>query len=726
MLIKNPVQQKPKSSEQSEPKKAGKLFSVTTDLGATKPETKPTTTRAKKVVDDSLEVAQNMKKYFAKYEKRYKLVTTEEDLIAYMVERPELGFDTETDGKDDVWKDNLVGFSIGNERDCIYVPLFHEKGTNYQGDFGRLKEILTGGGRKYWGMNTKFDRSEMSIWAGDACLYLRDPAQKALRPHAVRPEGFDIPMCWDAEIAARLLDNREQVALKAQYILHIDPDEEFYNYSSLFKQKFSKYDPAVVGIYGGVDAIKHYILGKYQEKKMRKEFPRIYKLMKNVELPLIDVVMNMEMTGIAIDEPYYADFTASLRAEMDEKLGEIQRDFPGFNPNSPKQVGEVLFDRLRLPDHSKSRKTGEEWLAKIHHPIPKLILDIRKLSKSISTYTEAIPACAIKDENGIPIVHTTYHTIGADTGRFSSSGPNLQNQPKDNRFRRGFVARPGHKLVSCDFSQQEQAILAGGSQDPRMLEGANNGRDYYALMASIIWDLPYERCTKKGDHKHLRNRCKSIVLGVTYGMGSKSLCESLNNDSTDHVYTIEECDQILEKFYSGFPYVKKFQEECAEFGTNYGYMETVLGRRRYFQYLGKPAFDCPDHPEVADTLNGLKYWNQIRACLDEAKAEGIKVFDNRWKQQDELRQTCNHYCQGSAADQTKVCMLALWRDEEFREKYHGQILLQVHDELIAEFPDEFAVEGGKHMAEVMSEVGSEVGRAKIWCEPEVMEFWQKS
>lgn len=724
MLIKNPTQKPPKKSASSEPKKVGALFSVTTDLGATATTKAAKTPRAKAIPDDSIEVMHRIKQLFAKYESRYRLVTTEEELIEYMSTRPELGFDTETDGKDSVWTDCLVGFSIGNDKDCIYVPLFHEKGTNYQGDFGRLKEILTGN-RKYWGMNTKFDRSMMKVWASDEYSYLRDPVKKAERPRAVRAAGFDIPMCWDAEIAARLLDNRDLAALKPQYIKYIDPDEEFYDYKSLFKQKFSKYDPAVVGIYGGVDAIKHYILGKYQEKKMRAHFPRIYKLMKNVELPLIEVVMDMELRGITVDKSYYAQFTAELRAEMDSKLAEIQKDFPGFNPNSPKQVGEVLFDRLRLPDISKKRQTGEGFLAKMHHPIPKLILEIRKLSKSISTYTEAIPNFAIDDENGIPIVHTTYHTIGADTGRFSCSGPNLQNQPKDNRFRRGFVARPGHKLVSCDFSQQEQAILAGGSQDPRMLEGANTGRDYYALMASIIWNLPYERCTKKGDHKHLRNRCKSIVLGVTYGMGSKSLCESLNNDSLDHVYTIEECDQILERFYSGFPYVKKFQEDCAEFGTKYGYMETVLGRRRYFKHLGGPAFDCPTHPEVAQTLCSLKYYNQIRACLDEAKAEGIKVYDNRWNQTDELRQTCNQYCQGSAADQTKVCMIALFRDPTFREKYQGQILLQVHDELIAEFPEELAEEGGRYMADVMEDVGTEVGRAKIWCSPQIMSFWEK-
>lgn len=703
MLIKNPVQPKTeKKSSGGGEKKVGALFQVSTDLGAT-PVKKSTAPRKKAVVDDSVAVAEAMKKYFAKYESRYRLVTTEEELIEYMSTRPELGFDTETNGKDNVFTDNLVGFSIGDGETCIYVPLFHEKGQNYQGDLTRLKEILTGGGRKYWGMNTKFDRKMMVVWA-----------------------GFDVPMCWDAELACRLLDNRDQAGLKPQYIKYIDPDEQFYDYGSLFKQKFSKYDPAVVGIYGGVDAIKHYVLGKYQEKKMREHFPKIYKLMKNVELPLIDVVMDMELRGVMIDKPYYEQFTAELRADMDAKLAELQRDFPGFNPNSPKQVGEVLFDRLRLPDYSKSRKTGEEFLKKLNHPVPKLILEIRGLSKAISTYTEAIPALAIPDEDGLPIVHTTYHTIGADTGRFSSSNPNLQNQPKDNRFRRGFIARPGCKLISADFSQQEQAVLAGGSQDPKMLEGAENGRDYYALMASIIWDLPYESCTKKGEHKKLRNRCKSIVLGVTYGMSAKSLAESLNSSEPDHTYTTEECENILAKFYSGFPMVKEFQEQCAAFATQKGYMVTALGRRRYFQYLGKPAFECPERPDVAETLNKLKYYNQIRACLDEAKAEGIQVIDNRWRQQDELRQTCNHYCQGTAADQTKVCMIAIFRDEDFRNKYHGRLLLQIHDEVIAEFPEEFAVEGGKHMAKIMSEVGSEVIGAKIWCEPsEPMDHWMK-
>lgn len=734
MLIRNLVQKK----EPEEAKKAvksadtarkssGALFSVKSDLSAEAGKKRVSAPRKKVVQDDSLEVAEKMKKYFSKYAGRYKLVTTEEELIKYMSTRPELGFDTETNGKDNVWFDNLVGFSIGNAEDCIYVPLFHEKGVNYQGDLGRLKEILTGNGRKYWGMNTKFDRSEMRIWASNEYLFLRDAraAEAREKKYAHAACGFDIPMCWDAELAARLLDNRESAALKGQYILHIDPTEEFYDYGHLFKQKFSKYDPAIVGIYGGVDAIKHYVLGKWQEKRMRTMFPRIYKLMKNVELPLIDVVMDMELTGVAIDKPYYEEFTKELHAEMDERLAEIQRDFPGFNPNSPKQVSELLFDRLHLPDYSKSRKTGEDWLKLINHPIPQAIVDIRKFSKAISTYTEAIPALSLEDKDGNFIVHTTYHTIGADTGRFSSSNPNLQNQPRDNRFRRGFIARPGHKLVSCDFSQQEQAILAGGSQDPAMLDGAEHHKDYYALMASIIWDLPYESCTKKGEHKDLRNRCKSIVLGVTYGMGAASLAESLNSTSKDHVYTVEECQQIFDKFYAGFPYVRKFQKDCEEFASTYGYMETVLGRRRYFKYLGKPAFECPSRPDVADTLNHLKYYNQIRACLNEAKAEGIEVIDNRWKQSDELRQTTNAYCQGSAADQTKVCMLALFRDGTFRNKYHGQMLLQIHDEIIAEFPEELAEEGGKYMASVMSEIGTEVGRAKIWSDPQVMTYWVK-
>lgn len=703
MLIKNPTSvAKPAeatvvSSEATQPK--GSLF--TPPPSAVVPKEKKTRAPSTpKVIDDSVSVAQSMKDLFSEYEGKYFLVTTEEDLINYIDAHEELGFDTETDGLDR-YHDQIAGFSLGDEKTCIYVPLNHARGTNYQGDRQKLAEIL--GRRSYWGMNTKFDRGVCIIHC-----------------------GFDVKMKWDAEIAARLIDNRDEAKLKAQYVQYIDPTARFYEFKELFKQKFTAYDPSIVGIYGGIDAMKHKILGCYQEKKMIDHFPRIYKLMRNVELPLVDVVLDMELRGIAIDKEYYAQFTSELRKEADEKLAQIQKDFPNFNPNSPKQVSEVLFDRLRLPDPSKARKTGEEWLDKIHHPIPKLILEIRKLTKAMSTYTEAIPALSIEDDKGIPIIHTTYHTIGADTGRFSSSDPNLQNQPRDNRFRRGFVARPGHTLVSVDFSQQEQAILAGVSRDPKMLEGAEKGYDFYALMASIIWDLPYADCTKKGARKELRNRCKGIVLGVTYGMGAPSLAEILNRDEKkDHVYSTEECEQIFAKFYVGFPQVKVFQEWCTNHGKEHGYMETVLGRRRYFKYLGKPAFDCPTRPDVAATLNSLKYYNQIRACLEEAKAEGIEVWDNRWRQGDELRQTTNAVIQGSAADQTKVCMIALHRDDDFRNKYHGHLLLQVHDELIAEFPDEHAEEGSKYMAQMMMDVGSEVIYTKIWAEPLLMKFWVK-
>lgn len=708
MLIKNPVQSKPKVVEQTtlsgdtEKKATGSLFSVKTNLSATKVDTGVKKPRIKTVVDDSPSVAPILKELFKDYEGKYKLVTTEEDLVEYMKSRPELGFDTETTGLNR-YLDKLAGFSLGNDKDCIYVPLNHERGTNYNGDRKKLCEILKGDGRKYWGHNSKFDRGMMIIHA-----------------------GTDIPMKWDSELAARILDNRDGAKLKDLYIKYVDPNAKFYEFSGLFKQPFTKYDPAVVGVYAAVDAMKHYMLGKYQEEVLRTKFPKSYKLMKNVELPLIDVVLDMELKGVAIDKPYYEKFAQELNQEMDEKLAFIQKDFPGFNPSSPKQVGEVLFDRLHLPDYSKKRATGEEFLKLLNHPIPQAILDYRGLKKALSTYVEAIPKCAVQDAEGNWVVHTTYHTIGADTGRFSSSDPNLQNQPRDNRFRYGFMARPGHKLVSTDFSQQEQAVLAGGSQDPKMLEGAEHGRDYYALMASIIWDLPYESCTKKGEHKDLRNKCKSIVLGVTYGMSAKSLAESLNSSDKSHFYTEDECKGILDKFYQGFPQVKVFQEACANFGKEHGYMTSVLGRRRYFKYLGKPAFECPDHPEVAETLNGLTYFNQIRACLDDARREGITVIDNRWKQQDEMRQTTNHYCQGSAADQTKVCMIAIFRDKDFHEKYHGQLLLQIHDEVITEFPEELAEEGGKYVAKIMEEVGSEVIGARIWCEPDVMDHWKKS
>lgn len=710
MLIRNPIVDKSKSQPkvdkaesgaEKKEKKSGGLFTVQTSLAPQKAE-KTATTRVKAVQDDSVAVSQTIRELFKHYEGHYKLVTTEEELVEYMSTRPELGFDTETTGLNR-YLDQLAGFSLGNDNDCIYVPLNHIKGINYQGDRKKLEEILKMNDRKYWGFNSKFDRGFMILHA-----------------------GFDVPMKWDGELAARLLDNRDSAKLKELYIKYIDSNAVFYEYKSLFKQPFVNYDPAVVGVYAGVDAMKHYIIGKYQEEVLRTHFPKSYKLMKNVELPLIDVVLDMELKGVAIDKPYYEKFAEELRAEMNAKLAEIQKDFPGFNPASPKQVAEVLFDRLRLPDYSKRRATGEEYLKEMNHPVPKAILEYRGLSKALSTYVEAIPNCAIQDKEGNWIVHTTYHTIGADTGRFSSSDPNLQNQPRDNRFRYGFMARPGHKLVSTDFSQQEQAVLAGGSQDPKMLEGAEQGRDYYALMASIVWDLPYESCTKKGEHKKLRNMCKSLVLGVTYGMSAKSLAEKLNSEDPNHHYDEDEANRILKKFYDGFPLVKEFQEECMEFGRTHGYMTTALGRRRYFKYLGRPAFECPEHPEVADTLNNLKYYNQIRACLDEAKAEGIQVIDNRWRQQDEARQTTNHYCQGTAADQTKVCMIAIFRDKDFHEKYHGQLLLQIHDEVITEFPEEFAEEGGKHVAKIMEEVGSQVIGARIWCEPESMIHWQKT
>nr|DAH56602.1 MAG TPA: DNA polymerase I [Caudoviricetes sp.] len=647
---------------------------------ASKSVTAPKVQRAKALIDDSQVVSKKMEELFSSYD--WRVVTTEEELIEYISTRKELGFDTETTGLD-IFRSKLVGFSLGTETDCIYVPLTHKKGANYTGDVSKLGDLLRG--RDIYGFNAKFD-------------------MKVMKYHT----GVDIKVKWCGYLAARLMNSAEPSnELKELYIKYVNRNAQFYAFSSLFKNTFDEYDPAIVGAYAAVDAMKHIALGKWQEAHIGKAER---KLLMNLELPLAHNLVDIELTGVALDIDWCNELSSILEKDLKAASDAISAEYPGLNPGSPKQVAEWLYDKLGMPQLN-GRGTGSDTLKKLNHPLADKILEYRKAQKLLSTYAGKMPKEAYEG-----VIHCTFNQYGADTGRFSSSGPNLQNIPRDDRFRKMFKARDGHMLVSCDYTQQEVYILAALADDESMKAAYAMGMDFYAYMASIVFDVPYEQCTKSGARHELRNQMKSIVLGLNYDMGLTSLARDIHK-------SVEETKAIYARFFEKCPTIKTFRQRNLDFAIKNGYVETILGRKRYFNALHKPDFDC-DVPEILDTIRRLRSERAIQQLIADAKAEGIEVIDRRAQKVFETRQVVNSIIQGSAADMTKLAMIQACKDE--RLKALGcKIVLQIHDEIIAEFPEENAEEGGKVLADLMVDVGSDLIGIKMKCDPSVMKFWQK-
>lgn len=634
---------------------------------------------------------------FSSYE--HYLITTEEQLLSFIGEEKDFGLDTETSGLS-FYKDTIAGFSIGTKDKSAYIPLRHEVGINYQGSIDSLYNILSE--LNLYGFNWKFDKHFLI---------------------QIDPRFENINAKGDGYLVARLYNNNMDAGLKPLYKRFIDPQVEDYSFSSLFSRSFTSYDPALVYPYAAVDAQKHIILTKHLEELL-KETPARYRLYEKLELPLTEVIGRMERHGVQLDKDSILALNKQLSQEADDSLYEIQivAQDPNFNPGSSKQVGELLC-RLGLlaPDTNGKIRTGEEVLISIcdEHPLPKMILDFREANKLKSTYTVGLLDYA--DENSV--AHPIFNQLGTDTGRFSSTRFNAQNIPKDNRFRNLFIPKEGNKLISVDYSQQEVRILAALAQDEVMIQAFQSGKDFYAVMASIAFNLPYDSCTKKGSHAELRGHMKSIVLGLNYDMSMQSLAKNLNK-------TLDEATEIYATFQKTCPSIDAFKKECKRFAYSHGYAETILKRRRYFdgvgyKVLGLPRFESSD-PAVLETLNSIKdnRWS-IRRLLQDAKKEGIYAKDREVVALSEERQCTNSVIQGSAADMTKLAMLEFDRDPIAR-RLDARIVLQIHDEVIIECPAQNAQAAGDRLAFIMNGVGSELMNGlPAGGVPDIMDRWTK-
>ena len=479
--------------------------------------------------------------------------------------------------------------------------------------------------------------SALAGWIADDEGYLVTPDLKSLYGRDAAWKAVPVARCFDLSLAAYLLN----------------PEDRDYSWPHLMRRWGEQVADAVLPEADpGRFALKLHDVLAARLKAAEQD-----SLMRDLEMPLIPVLKNMEEAGIRIDKTSFDGFLAEVQKDLDRLEADIH-DLAGgpFNIRSSQQLGDVLFTRLELPKAGKTKggmaSTSQENLEKLSgkHPIIDAILEYRVLEKLRSTYLEPLPRLA--DENGR--IHTTFNLMATATGRLSSSNPNLQNIPVRGTFgprmRACFVASPGNMLVSADYSQVELRILAHLAKDPILTEAFTQGEDIHTRTASLLFDVGSNEVSPDQ-----RRHAKTINFGLIYGMGPQKLGQDLG-------ISVKEAKEFIERYFERLGALREFYDSVERDAREHGYVTTMAGRRRYI-------------PDITS--------------------------DNQQMRSQARRQAINARVQGSAADIIKIAMLAIAGDEELAG-LNARLLLQVHDELVLEVPEKNAKQAGERMAALMT------------------------
>ncbi|MCK8490479.1 DNA polymerase I [Spirosoma sp. RP8] len=561
------------------------------------------------------------RKTIASVKHDYRLVDTPElraSLVHYLSLQESICFDSETTAIDPVEAD-LVGLSFSYRTgEAFYVPV-PENREEAQAIVDQFKPVFENPAIGKIGQNLKYD------------LLM-------LKKYGVEVQG----KLFDTMIAHYLIEPemRHNMDMMAMTYLNYQPVEIESLIGKKGKGQLSMRDVEVQKVveYAGEDADITLQLKETFAPRLEKD--NLHKLFDQVEMPLVQVLTDLELEGITIDTNALAELSATLDTDMrqvQQEIFAIAGD--SFNIGSPKQLGEILFDKLKLDKNAKKTKTGqyatgEEVLSKLEeeHEIARKILDYRELIKLKNTYVDALPLLISKRTGRI---HTSFNQAVASTGRLSSANPNLQNipirTPRGQEIRKAFVPRgPEFLIMSADYSQIELRIMAAFSGDQTMLDAFNNGVDIHTQTASKVFHVPISEVT--GD---MRRKAKTINFGIIYGISSFGLAQRLKIPR-------KEAAQIIEEYFGEFPAVKAYMDQSIEKARGFGYAETILGRRRYLRDINS------------------------RNVTDRMFAE---------------RNAVNAPIQGSAADMLKIAMI---RIHEFMqaERLKSKMILTVHDELV--------------------------------------------
>ncbi|MBM3179013.1 MAG: DNA polymerase I [Chloroflexi bacterium] len=549
------------------------------------------------------------------------------DLVQELSKLKVISFDTEATDTEEM-KAELVGISLAiKEGQGYYIPVGHTSGNNLPIDrvISALTPSMTNAKIGKIAHNAKYDYILLTRYG-----------------------LITSPLTFDTMLAEFIVDPASRnLGLKNLAAFRLG--EEMTHIEDLIgkgKKQISMADVAIetAANYAAADAETTLRLMPI----LKKELERVNgtKILNEIDMPLTAVLADMEMTGALIDTKFFG----KMSVEMGKRLAEIEKqifDLAGksFNINSPQQLSDILFNRLRLEPPDKGRKTATGFYStsadvleamRGKHPILDWILEQRELSKLKSTYVDALPSAVDKNTGR---VHTSYSQIGAVTGRLSSNNPNLQNIPirtdTGRRVRNGFIADDGNTLLSVDYSQIELRIVAHMAKDEAMLSAFRTGEDIHATTAAAIYDIELDQV-----NKDMRRHAKAINFGLIYGMSAFGLTRSTE-------LTLAEAEDFVKAYFRKFPGVKNYLDGMRKQAAEFGYVETLLGRRRYF-------------PALQGKIN--------------------VQMKNR-----EEREAINAPIQGTAADIMKIAMLKIPSALK-AAGLKGKMLLQVHDELVLECP----------------------------------------
>lgn len=579
-------------------------------------------------------------------------------LLQRMQQADHFAIDTETTNLDYRFAE-LVGFSVAfDANDAYYVPVAHDyegapEQLNRELVLAQIKPILENGQVKKIGHHLKYDAH---IFAN----------------HGITIQGwyFDTMLASYVLNAAATRHGMDDVA--RLYLSHLTTTFEQIAGKGAKQKTFNQIELEVAAHYAAEDAHVTYRLYEVLAAKL-KAHPELVNILHNIEMPVARVLTGMEEDGIKLDHQFldqlsveFSETIQTLEAQAAELAGEA------FNVASPKQVGEVLFEKLGLKGGKKTAtgqySTSESILEKIEHPLAEVILEHRGLAKLKNTYTDRLIE---QSHDTTHRVHTSYHQALTATGRLSSTDPNLQNipirTPIGRQIRKAFIAPEGRVLLAADYSQIELRLMAHFSQDDALVHAFQQGQDVHRRTASEVLGIAIEDVTNDQ-----RRQAKAVNFGLLYGMSEFGLTRQLG-------FSREESRSYIARYFQRYPGVLDYMERTRQLAREQGFVETILGRRLYT-------------PDI--------------------------MASNKMIKQAAERAAINAPLQGSAADIIKLAMIAV---DKMLPKDQAKLLLQVHDELVFEADAAIADELSKQIAEVMQSVLEisvpfvvEVGQGPNW------------
>ncbi|WP_294314342.1 DNA polymerase I [uncultured Chryseobacterium sp.] len=544
-------------------------------------------------------------------------------LVRNLLQQRVVCFDTETTSLNEL-EAELVGMSFSYKKGlAYYVPLSEDQGEVLQTleifrPFFEKEDLVK------VAHNLKFD-------------------YKILRKYDITVKGA----MFDTMIAHYLLnpDGRHGMDYLSEIYLGYKPVsiETIIGKKGKNQGTFRDADLRTQTDYAAEDADVTFQLYELFAPQLKKE--NLEDLFFNIEMPLMEVLAKMELAGISLDEKWLAQESIDLEndlRQLEAKIFELSGE--EFNVNSPKQLGEILFEKMQLDPKAKKTKTGqyatsEDILQKLasKHEIIQHILEYRTYQKLKSTYVDALPSQIEKSDNR---VHTNFSQTTAATGRLASVNPNLQNIPirtlRGQQIRGAFVAGEGKKIISADYSQIELRLIAEISGEDNMIKAFQDGEDIHASTAAKLFNIPLEEVSKIQ-----RSQAKTVNFGILYGQGAFALAEQTGLSRS-------EAKQMIEAYFETYSKLKAYMAGQVKKAREIGYVETILGRKRHLKDISSGNFVVRAHAE---------------------------------------RNAVNAPIQGSAADVVKMAMIKIQKEFE-KEKLQTRMLLQVHDELVFESPVE--------------------------------------